>query len=585
VSPRFNVKLTFQPTSSDTISTNIQYDQYNQTGRTGLAGVANTTDELAIEQDSPEWIWNGAYRKIIGNSSFFEAKFTGYWGYFDLDPTTPVSAHLNDDGAWSGGAGYSAKYDRLRNQVNASLTKYVTQGRSTHNFKFGVEIERSTVRNRYDYTDGVYYYDIGSAPYLAYAYSYDVEGTNKRTSLYAQDQWTLGRLTASLGLRYDGIGGDSTDGNEYYSTNSFSPRLGMAFDVRGNGTSVLRAFYGQLYDGAVFTSWSRAVPGIGDYVIYEVGAGNSLTEVDRISGESKYIVDDDLNHPRTDEFNLAYEQQIGRVWKATATYIRRSAKNFINSVLIDGVWAPSPFTNPKTGAAMTIYQWQNRAAIEQQFRISNVTNVDYTGAGSVETYRDYNGMMFVLGRNFSNRWQAQASYVYSKTTGNVTSGTTAGVSNSNFETPNTILINRDGRVPLDRPHEFKLFAGYQIPKVELLVNGYYRGLSGQTYTPFSRQAAGRVNWTASVDVYLEELGSSRNDSLNLFDLRVEKVFNMGVNRLGVYMDFENLFNAGIVTTRNDRFPSTTVSGNVIDFGDPTAVTPARQATFGFRWSF
>jgi len=34
VSPRFNVKLTFQPTSSDTLSANLQYDQYNQTGRT-----------------------------------------------------------------------------------------------------------------------------------------------------------------------------------------------------------------------------------------------------------------------------------------------------------------------------------------------------------------------------------------------------------------------------------------------------------------------------------------------------------------------------------------------------------------------
>jgi hypothetical protein len=280
VSPRFNLKLTFQPTSNDTITGNVQYDQYNQTGRTGLGGAANTTDERTVEQDSPEYIWNGQYRKILGSASFFEAKFTGYWGYFDLDPKTPVSARLDDEGAYSGGAGYSAKYDRLRNQLNASFNRYMKAG-GTHNFKFGVEIERSKIRNRYAYTDGLFFYDVGGQPYLAYAYSYDVEGRNKRQSVYAQDQWSMGRLTANLGLRYDGIAGEGSDGREYYNTHSFSPRLGAALDVLGTGTSVLRAFYGQLYDGAVFTSWSRAVTGIGDYVIYEVAPDNSLTGIDR----------------------------------------------------------------------------------------------------------------------------------------------------------------------------------------------------------------------------------------------------------------------------------------------------------------
>ncbi len=226
VSPRFNVKLTFQPTPSDSFSVNGQYDQYNQTGRSSFLATADgTTDALSVEQDSPEYIWNGSYRKVLGGSSLFEAKFTGYWGYFDLDPKTPLPARLDDDGTWSGGAGYSAKYDRLRNQVNASFNRYVEAG-GTHNFKFGVEIERSTIRNRQEYTDGVYYYDIGGQPYLAYGYSYDVEGTNKRTTVYAQDQWTIGRVTANVGLRFDGIGGDGSDGNQYLQLQHVQPAAG-----------------------------------------------------------------------------------------------------------------------------------------------------------------------------------------------------------------------------------------------------------------------------------------------------------------------------------------------------------------------
>ena len=587
VSPRFNTKVTLQPTSNDNITGTFQYDQYNQTGRTGFGGAALTTDERTIEQDSPEFIWNGQYRKVLGSTSFFEAKFTGYWGYFDLDPNTPTPARLQDNGSYLGGAGYSAKYDRLRNQLNASFNRYV-QAKGTHNFKFGMEIERSTIRNRFAYTDDLFFYDVGGQPYLAYSYSYDVEGTNKRQTVYAQDQWTLGRLTTSLGLRYDGVGGDGADGNEYYSVSSFGPRVGVAVDITGRGTSVLRGFYGQLYAGAVFTSWSRAVPGASDYVTYQAFPGNRVVEIDRVAAENKYRVDPDIKHPRADEFNISYEQQVFGRMKATATYIRRTSKNFINSVITDARWTPTTVTNAKTGQPLTLYRWANRGA--QQFLITNVDDISYLSpsgqlVGAVNAERDYNGLMLVLTRPLRNRWQAQASYVFSKTEGVVTSAGFAGVSSSQFETPNQVLVNREGRVPLDRPNEFKLFVGYQIPKVEVALNAYWRSLSGTTYTPFSRISASTINWTGSVDVLIEPQGTHRNPQLDIVDLRLEKVFPLGFNRLGIYADIENLFNTGTIVSAQTRFPSATISGNRVLFGAPTGINAARQVTFGGRWSF
>ena len=589
VSPRFNLKFTFQPTASDTITANVQYDQYNQTGRTGLPGVNNTTDAQTVQQDSPEIIWNGQYRKVLGTSSFFETKFTGYWGYFDLDPVNPASARLDDSGKWSGGAGYSAQYDRVRNQVNASLNRYVNAG-GTHNFKFGVEIERSKIRNRYAYSNGLFFYDYGGAPYLAYGYSYDVEGMNKRQSAYAQDQWTIGRFTANLGVRYDGIRGEGSDGREYYSTNQFAPRVGGAFDLTGRGTSVLRAFYGHLYDGAVFSTWNRAVPGISDYVIYEAFPGNRVVEIDRISGASKYTVADGIRHPRTDEINVAFEQQFRGVWKASATYIQRTNRNFVNSTLINGQWSPITINNPKTNTPLTAYRWANRSSIPQQFLIDNVDSVSFTGAGNLDIYRDYRGAMFVLSRAYANRMQGQISYVFSKTTGNLPSSSQAGFASGQFETPNGSLINRDGRVPLDRPHEFKAFLGYQVPKVEMSFNAYFRALSGTTYTGFTRVTSGTINWTGSNDIFIEPQGSNRNDFIRILDLRVEKVFNAGVNRFGVYADLENALNSGVVTARSTRWPSNTLtnldgSRVVVLPGGATAIAAPRQITVGLRWSF
>ncbi len=62
VSPRFNMKFTFQPTSNDNLSASLQYDNYNQKGRVGflIPGYAATQDQTII-QDSPEYIWNAQY--------------------------------------------------------------------------------------------------------------------------------------------------------------------------------------------------------------------------------------------------------------------------------------------------------------------------------------------------------------------------------------------------------------------------------------------------------------------------------------------------------------------------------------------
>ena len=138
-------------------------------------------------------------------------------------------------------------------------------------------------------------------------------------------------------------------------------------------------------------------------------------------------------------------------------------------MLIDGSWAPVTVNNAKTGQPLTIYRWANRKPATNDSPSRTWTTSTYLGPngqpiGSADATREYNGLMLVLTRPIQNRWQAQLSYVLSKTEGRVTSGGNAGVSSVQFETPNTILINRDGPVPLDRRHEFKGFLGYQIPE-------------------------------------------------------------------------------------------------------------------------
>ena len=75
---------------------------------------------------------------------------------------------------------------------------------------------------------------------------------------FIQDQWQLNRrLTLSLGLRYDleKIPIQELDNPEFadpddypVDTNNIQPRLGFAWDLKGDGRTVVRGGYGRFYD-------------------------------------------------------------------------------------------------------------------------------------------------------------------------------------------------------------------------------------------------------------------------------------------------------------------------------------------------
>jgi hypothetical protein len=601
VSPRLNMKFTFQPTANDNIVASLQYDNYNQKGRTSflIPGYAATTSQT-INQDSPEYIWNAQYRKVFTSTTFLEVKWTGYWGYYDLNPVDPAPTHYDGKfDTYKGGAGYTAQYDRTRNQVNVALTKYA-QAAGSHTFKFGMEIERSTIRDRFHYQTA-YFYDWNGAPSYAYGYAYDLNGKNKRESYYAQDQWKVKNLTLNLGVRMDGIRGeDTTLGKNLYSTFSVGPRLGFAWDITKKGTSVLKGYYGQLYDSAVFSSYSRAVSGLTPNYTYIPSADWSKLTVDSAT-QRVYTMGDNINHPRTDEFNVAFEQLVARDYKLTVTGIKRDWKNFINSWMPNANWSPIPYTNPIDKQSLTTYKWANSSDVANM-TIQNIDTLGYkTTAGSIiaapQAYRSYKALMLVFQRALRNRWQGQVSYVYSQTKGTIDNGSYSGVSSGQYENANTALIYTDGDATYGRPHEFKVFLGYQIPKIEVSLDGYYRYMSGTVYTPYVRLKGSTYGWpfASYVNVNMAAPGAYRNDNFSQTDLRAEKVFNVGFHRFGIYMDLQNLLNQNIVTARQTRYPNRNYAvaptpdnpsgDNVVAFGDPVAIQTARQIIFGARWSF
>ncbi len=612
-SDRFNGKITWQPTANDNIAAHLQFDNYNITGRAGFDSLTDT-DAITNREDAPEFVWLAQWRHLFGSKTFTEVKYNGWWGFYDLNPEHPdVPYHIDENALRTQSQGYYYYADRGRNQVNASVSHYA-EGFGHHDLKFGVEIERSKTRDRDGYLpNGVYYYDYGGAPYLAYAYGYDFQGRNHRESAYVQDSWKVSdRLTINPGLRFDHVGGKHPDGEEVYTANSLAPRLGFAFDVTGDHKTVIKGSYSQYYEGIFNDIYKRATPGQFDTVTYDASGCasttticglNHLVETDRTSS-TLYKMDPNIKHPRVDESSLGFERALRNDVRLSVTGIYRDNKNVIGSIMPDARWTPFTQTNG-LGQPMTLYRWDNRTASQDNLVITNPDGFQFKDPagnviGTIDAVKRYKALMFVLSKRFSHRWQGQASYVLSKAYGTMdnnsessfgnNSSTNGGGGPHQFETPNVSLVNANGEQTNSRRHEVKLMMGVQVPKIELGVNAYFRSLSGRPFTLYQQFASSVISFPPSSGgrrVLVEPRGSERRPSENVLDLRLEKIFKLGVgkNRISVYADITNVFNASAATDLQYRVPDRVIGTETVKAKAPTALLSPRQTTLGARWAF
>jgi hypothetical protein len=628
VSPRLNLKLTYQPSATNTFKGHLQYDAYNIIGRNGVSALV-ATDDLTNQEDAPEYVWLAQWTHLFGSKTFSEIKYTGWWGFYDLNPKVKASQHVDGESSLiSVSQGFFYYADRGRHQVNASLSHFAEKW-GKHDLKFGVEIERSKVRDRYGYQNNTYYYDYGGQPYLAYGYGYDQQGRNKRASAYAQDSWHVGdRLTLNPGVRVDHVAGGAPGQSSVYSKTNFAPRLGFALDVTGDHKTVLKGNYSQYYEGIFFDIYRLATPGYAPRITWDMsncpayGPGGPTasytcplsrrTEIDSVNVPAATI-DANIKHPRVDEFSVGLGRAIGNQVRVEVTGLYRKNANFIGSVYPDARWAPVSVTSTAVAGfpsrTLTAYKRASPASSLNTLLITNPDGFQYRDAsgnvlGTIDAQRNYKALMLVLSKSYSHRWRGQVSYVLSKADGTVNNSSEASFSPASYTagkfyaTPTLSLVNAKGPLANDHTHEIKAMLGLQVPVVEVALNAYWRTISGGTYTPFQRYGSstltfgGYFNSSSARQPFLEPRGSRRLPTESILDLRLEKIFNVGArkDRLAVYADITNALNKSLVTDVLRRVPSTSLSTApgqtaTVAFEAPGAVIAPRQVILGARWSF
>ena len=569
--------MQFNPTN--TLTGFVAFDSYTVDGRDASAIIAPVA---TLHQQSPETSWNANYTRILSARSVFDVKYSGFHGYYDLQPykDTNTSGWFDvTSNFFSKNSYYYYSADRERHQVNAALTSYSSGFAGDHNFKFGAEFERSYTRNQQGYTGGRLIYADAGVPYGAnYWEGYLKDDANTRIAFYGQDQWLLSpRLTIDAGLRIDlHRGADRLLDETVYRSHPIAPRVGFAYRLSNDGKTVIKAHYGLYYDGAKASYFDLLSPDIAPHYYADINpvtlaplAPPSVT----VPG-GNHTMDDDIGHPRMVQAIVGLEREVVHGWAATVTGIYRKNDRFIDDVLQNGVFFTTQEADPgpdgtrgttdDTNVTLTAYR-QSDDPIDNQYLITNPS----------EAYRRYRAVEMRLRRREANGWMMDLSWVVSKITGTEDNFSSLG-NGSEFDDPNQDVRFqplRDGRLGGDSTHIFKALGGWRLPW-DMRAAGVFYFTSGATFARTVRLTLPQ----GRKDLLVEERGSQRLDSQPQLDLKLEKRFALTpTSRLGVTVEAFNLLNNDAVTSRTTR------SGP--SYFTPTGLVPPRRFRLGLVYRY
>jgi len=414
--------------------------------------------------------------------------------------------------------------------------------------------------------------------------------------IFFQDAWTVNnKLTLNLGLR-----GDSETIPSYRPENpslefslaeKLAPRVGFAYDVKGDGKWKAYGSWGMFYDISKL-EMPRGAWGAEHWVDFhytldnfnwpsiscEAGAtgcpGTFIEQADRrhVSNDAaNNLIDPNLDPVRTQEFTVGIDHELNRTMSVGVRYAHKWLNKTIEDVGIQvaGVGEVFMIANPGYGIAR-----------------DTLFATCPTCPPQPSATRDYDGVEFRLQKRLSNRWSLNTSYLWSRLHGNY-----SGLSSSDENGRNSPSVNRFfdglymsfdeagnpvfGPLGTDRPHQFKLQATYDLP---------WGTNVGVDYRIASGTPQGSTITYKSVPVFDHgRINLSRTPVFSNTDLFVQHdVPFPGRTRLNVGLNVSNLFDQEIATrlfTGRYRDPIAGITDAQFFQGfDSAAIVAARLAT-------
>jgi outer membrane receptor protein involved in Fe transport len=435
-------------------------------------------------------------------------------------------------------------------------------------------------------------------------------------AFYIQDDYRFARdWQFSIGARWDY---EQAYGHElsYLKFNNFwdnlAPRLGLSWDFTGKGKGKLFANYATFIETPIpldvnVRAGSKEVQTDKNFNVNTINAPAGSLIVPGVStgavnlGADATPIDQGLKPQSIGEYSMGLEYEVAKDLALGVRGIYRHMRNVIEDGSFDDGNNYFLFNPGRNEPGTT-----ERAACEGD--VASGRSPRCFG----KAQRFYRAVEFTATKRFTNNYQFIASYVYSSLTGNYEGlfRNDNGQSDPNITSLfdlQSLLDNTYGRLPNDRPHQFKFNGSYRT-KWRLLVSGNFYVQSG---TPFNmlvphviygnNEGFGVQRGTAVVPVVtatqagfpniVESIGAHRTPTTMNLDLGVYYPIKLGEGKeLRLTGDWFNVFNSQRAVTLDQTYSInsgvTSVPAAINPFWGSALLVQAPSAfRFGAKFTF
>jgi hypothetical protein len=504
---------------------------------------------------------------------------------------TPPSRFDRVTGITSGAPQSFGGLTLIRTTAKATLNHYrpALVG-ADHQWKVGGQIEKGESIGSGLIPNSVRFIDNGGQPFQAVSSAPSLNGGQFITAAaFASDALTVERLTINAGVRFDhsraisqdllGLDAQGRETDEIvrglgtlYTWNLLSPRLGVTMKLTADGRTILRGSYGRFRQGVLTGEFSAFHPGVTPVTTaaFDPATGGYTRIIRVVDSRINLRLDPGMRAPRTDEFSIGVDREVGRRLAAAVAYVHKRGSDFIGWTDVGGQYREETRTL-QDGRRVPVFVLVNSTA-DQRFLLTNPEGYSLT----------YDGLVLAVEKRRSHGWQAFGSYTLSRSSGlQASSGMGAAAAQSSTVALPTTPIGRDpndltnagGRLPNDRPHVFRVMTSIDVPRTGVVIAANLQSFSGKPWAA-----------TTQIDlpqgdqrVLLEPRGSRRLSSQSMLDVRVSRTMAVrGIGRVELMLDVLNALND---TAEEDLTSDNFFSAN---FGQPTVFVDPRRVMVSVR---